>query len=58
VTDKRGRRLFFAWAPSIWFSPANAGLLKGVALTNTIWLAAMSAVSLRYFFAVPIFFWR
>jgi hypothetical protein len=38
------------------FSCECAGLLKRVALINTIWLAAMSAVSLRYFFALPIFF--
>jgi hypothetical protein len=31
----------------------HAGLLKRVALINLIWLAAMSAVSLRYFFAAP-----
>lgn len=31
----------------------RAELLKRVALVNTVWLAAMTAVSLRYFFAVP-----
>jgi hypothetical protein len=31
----------------------RAGLLKRIALINTIWLAAMTAVSLRYFFAAP-----
>lgn len=31
----------------------RAALLKRVALVNTIWLAAMTAVSLRYFFAAP-----
>jgi len=31
----------------------RAGLLKRVALVNTIWLAAMTAVSVRYFFVVP-----
>ena len=31
-------------------------LLKRVALLNTLWLAAMTAVSLRYFFAVPTSF--
>ena len=31
-------------------------LLKRVALINTIWLAAMTAVSLRYFFAAPTSF--
>lgn len=34
----------------------RAGLLKRVALINAIWLAAMTSVSLRYFFAVPISF--
>ena len=37
-------------------SGERAGLLKRVALVNAIWLAAMTAVSLRYFFAVPISF--
>jgi len=32
------------------------GLLKRVALINPIWLAAMTAVSLRYFFAAPTSF--
>ena len=30
-----------------------AGLLKRVALVNAIWLAVMTAVSLRYFFIAP-----
>jgi hypothetical protein len=34
----------------------RSGLLKRVALINLIWLAAMSAVSLRYFFAAPTSF--
>jgi hypothetical protein len=34
----------------------RAGLLKRVALINTIWLAAMTAVSLHYFFIVPTSF--
>jgi hypothetical protein len=34
----------------------RAELLKRLALINTIWLAAMSAVSLRYFFAAPTSF--
>jgi hypothetical protein len=33
----------------------RAGLLKRVALINAIWLAAMTGVSLRYFFAFPTF---
>ena len=32
------------------------GLLKRAALANTIWLAAMTAVSLRYFFVIPTSF--
>jgi len=31
----------------------RAGLLKKVSLINSIWLAAMTAVSLRYFFVFP-----
>ena len=31
----------------------RAGLLKRVALVNVIWLGAMTADSLRYFFVVP-----
>src|SRR5580704_13669872 len=31
-------------------------LLKRVALVNVIWLAAMIAVALRYFFVIPISF--
>jgi hypothetical protein len=34
----------------------RAGLLKRVALINTIWLAAMMANSLYYFFVVPTSF--
>jgi hypothetical protein len=34
----------------------RTGLLKGVALVNALWLAAMIAVSLRYFFIVPTSF--
>jgi hypothetical protein len=34
----------------------RAGLLKRVALINAIWLAAMTATSLRYFFVVPTSF--
>jgi len=32
------------------------GLLKRVALVNVVWLAAMTAVSLRYFFILPTMF--
>jgi hypothetical protein len=34
----------------------RAGLLKRVAVVNAVWLAAMTLVSLRYFFAVPTSF--
>jgi hypothetical protein len=34
----------------------RAGLLKRLALLNAIWLAAMTANSLRYFFAAPTSF--
>jgi hypothetical protein len=34
----------------------RTGLLKRVALINTIWLGAMTAVSLRYFFVAPTSF--
>jgi hypothetical protein len=34
----------------------RAGLLKRVVLINTLWLAAMLAVSLRYFFIFPTSF--
>jgi hypothetical protein len=34
----------------------RAGLLKRVALVNMIWLAAMTADSLRYFFVLPVTF--
>lgn len=34
----------------------RAGLLKRLALINTIWLAAMTAASVRYFFVAPTSF--
>jgi len=34
----------------------RAGLVKRAALVNVIWLAAMVAVALKYFFIVPIAF--
>jgi hypothetical protein len=34
----------------------RSGLLKRIALVNTIWLAVMTAISLRYFFVVPTSF--
>lgn len=35
----------------------RVGLLKRVALINTIWLAVMTANSLRYFLLLPVRFW-
>jgi hypothetical protein len=43
-------------AINLLLSRENTGLLKHMALINTTWLAAMTAVSLRYFFAVPTWF--
>jgi hypothetical protein len=43
-------------ALDLLLSHERAGLLKRVALVNVIWLAAMTAVSLRYFFVAPTFF--
>jgi hypothetical protein len=37
-------------------SRERGGLLKRVALVNVIWLAALTAVAFRYFFAAPISF--
>jgi hypothetical protein len=37
-------------------SGERTGLLRRAALINAIWLAAMTAVSLRYFFAAPTSF--
>jgi len=37
-------------------SRERSGLLKRVALVNAIWLAAITAVSLRYFFVMPTSF--
>jgi hypothetical protein len=37
-------------------SRERAGLLKRAALINIIWLAAMTAISLHYFFIVPTSF--
>jgi hypothetical protein len=37
-------------------SGERVAMLKKVALIYTIWLAAMTAVSLRYFFVIPISF--
>ena len=43
-------------ALDLLLSRERTGLLKRVALINTIWLAAMTANSLRYFFAAPTSF--
>jgi hypothetical protein len=43
-------------ALGLLLSRERAGLLKRVALINTIWLGAMTAVSLHYFFIVPTSF--
>jgi hypothetical protein len=40
----------------LMLSRERTGLLKRVALLQIIWLAAMIAVSLRYFFALPLSF--
>jgi hypothetical protein len=39
---------------SLWREPAE--LIKRIAIVNTLWLAVMTAVSLRYFFAAPTSF--
>ena len=43
-------------ALSLLLGRERAALLKRVALVNTIWLAAMTALSLHYFFAAPTSF--
>jgi hypothetical protein len=43
-------------ALSLVLGRERAGLLKRVAVINTIWLAAMIAVSLHYFFVAPTSF--
>ncbi|HEY1471502.1 MAG TPA: hypothetical protein VGF61_20860 [Candidatus Acidoferrum sp.] len=58
----RGFSIAFMLAPlafgllDLLLSRERAGLLKRVALVQVIWLAAMIAVSLRYFFAIPTAF--
>jgi hypothetical protein len=47
-----------AWGPGaldLALVRERLGLLKRVVLVNVIWLAVMTAVSLRYFFAAPSF---
>jgi hypothetical protein len=43
-------------ALDLMLSRERAGLLKRVALLNVIWLAALTAVSVHYFFAAPTSF--
>jgi hypothetical protein len=43
-------------ALDLLLSRERAGMLKRVAIINVIWLAVMTAVSLRYFFAAPTSF--
>ncbi|GAC1624891.1 MAG: hypothetical protein PVS2B2_19970 [Candidatus Acidiferrum sp.] len=43
-------------ALDLLLSNEREGLLKRLALINTIWLAVMTAVSLRYFFILPTSF--
>jgi hypothetical protein len=58
----RGFSVAFMLAPlafgalDLVLSRERAGLLKRVALVQVIWLAAMTAVALRYFFAIPLSF--
>ena len=48
--------VFCVGALDLLVARERAGLLKRVALINTLWLAAMIAVSLRYFFIFPTSF--
>ncbi len=58
----RGFSVAFMLAPlafgalDLLLSRERAGLLKRVALVQVIWLAAMTVVSLRYFFLLPLSF--
>jgi hypothetical protein len=58
----RGFSVAFMLAPlafgalDLMLSRERAGLLRRVALVQIMWLAAMIAVSLRYFFALPLSF--
>jgi len=47
---------FYLGVLSLLLRRERADLLKGVALVNTLWLGAMTAVSLHYFFAAPTSF--
>jgi hypothetical protein len=48
--------VFCVGALDLALARENSGLLKRVALIQTIWLAAMTAVGLRYFFVAPTSF--
>jgi hypothetical protein len=58
----RGFSVSFLMAPlgfgllDLTLSRERAGLLKRAALINILWLAAMTAISLHYFFIVPTSF--
>lgn len=58
----RGFSVAFMLAPlgfgvlDVVLSRERAGLLQRVALVQVIWLAAMTVVSLRYFFVLPLSF--
>jgi len=58
----RGFSVSFMLAPlgfglfDLVLSRERAGLLKRAALINVIWLTAMTAISLHYFFIVPTSF--
>jgi len=47
---------FAIGALALVLSGERAALLKRVALANTLWLVALTAVSFRYFFIVPTTF--
>ncbi len=48
--------MFGLGALDLLLARERAGLLKHIALINVIWLAVMTAVSVRYFFAAPTSF--
>jgi hypothetical protein len=48
--------VFCVGAIDLVLAHERAGLLRRVALVNAIWLAAMTLIGLRYFFAAPTSF--
>jgi hypothetical protein len=48
--------VFCLGALDLMLARERSGLLRRVALVNTVWLAVMTAVGLRYFFAAPTSF--